>query len=111
MASAPPRRRLVAILAADAEGFARHMAADEAATVEDLDTARGVFRSHIEARQGRVIDMAGDSVLAVFDLAAGAVEAAWAIQQALVDRASAPGGPGADAVPDRHPSRGRHPSR
>ena len=92
MASAPTQRRLVAILAADAEGFSRHMAADEAATVEDLDAARRVFRSHIEARQGRVIDMAGDSVLAVFDMAAGAVEAAWAIQQALIDRAGVPGG-------------------
>ena len=93
MGSAPSQRRLVAILAADAEGFSRHMAADEAATVEDLDAARRVFRSHIEARQGRVIDMAGDSVLAVFDLAAGAVEAAWAIQQALMARAGASGGP------------------
>ena len=92
MASAPPQRRLVAILAADAEGFARHMAADEAATVEDLDAARRVFRSHIEARQGRVIDMAGDSVLAVFDLAAGAVEAAWAIQQALMLAPAPPAG-------------------
>ena len=93
MASSPPQRRLVAILAADAEGFARHMAADEAATVEALDAARRVFRNHIETRQGRVIDMAGDSVLAVFDLAAGAVEAAWAIQQALIDRAGAAGRP------------------
>ena len=93
MTASPPRRRLVAILAADAASFSRHMAADESATVEDLDVARGIFREHIEARQGRVIDMAGDSVLAVFELAAGGVEAAWAIQQALADRAPALGGP------------------
>jgi len=82
----------VAILAADAAGFSRQMAADESATIEDLDVARGIFREHIVARQGRVIDMAGDSVLAVFNLAAGGVEAAWAIQQALAARAVVAGG-------------------
>ena len=40
------------LLAADAAGYARLMAVDERATVEALD-----------AVQGRVIDMAGDSVL------------------------------------------------
>jgi adenylate cyclase len=59
------------------------MAGDERATVAALDAARRVFRSRIEASQGRVIDMAGDSVLAVFETANGAVQAALAIQQAL----------------------------
>ena len=59
------------------------MAADESATVSALDSARAVFRSQIEANLGRVIDMAGDSVLSVFDLATGAVTAALAIQQGL----------------------------
>ncbi len=77
------RKRLVAILAADAAGYSRLMASDESATVASLDAARAVFRTHIEANQGRVIDMAGDSVLAVFELATGAVTAALAIQQAL----------------------------
>jgi TolB-like protein/predicted Zn-dependent protease len=77
------RQRLAAILAADAAGYSRLMAADERATVEALDAARAVFRKQIEAHQGRVIDMAGDSVLAVFDLASGAAAAALAIQQEL----------------------------
>lgn len=77
------RQRLAAILAADAAGFSRLMAADERATVEALDAARAVFGKQIEAHQGRVIDMAGDSVLAVFDLASGAIAAALAIQQEL----------------------------
>jgi adenylate cyclase len=42
-----------------------------------------VFRGRIEAHHGRVIDMAGDSVLAVFETAAGAVAAAIAIQREL----------------------------
>ncbi|KPK05778.1 MAG: hypothetical protein AMJ64_10845 [Betaproteobacteria bacterium SG8_39] len=59
------------------------MAADERATVAALDAARAVFRTQIEANQGRVIDMAGDSVLAVFETATGAVSAALAIQTEL----------------------------
>ena len=77
------RQRLAAILAADAAGYSRLMAADEPATVAALDAARGIFKSQIESHQGRVIDMAGDSVLAVFETAAGAVTAALAAQQAL----------------------------
>ena len=75
------RQRLAAILAADVAGYSRLMAADERATVAALDAARTVFRTHIESRQGRVIDMAGDSVLAAFETAAGAVSAALAIQK------------------------------
>jgi DNA-binding transcriptional LysR family regulator/class 3 adenylate cyclase len=67
------RHRLAAVLAADAAGYSRLMAADERATVVALDAARAVFRIHIEAHLGRVIDMAGDSVLAVFPTAAGAM--------------------------------------
>jgi adenylate cyclase len=77
------RQRLAAILAADVAGYSRLMAADERATVAALDAARAVFRSSIESNQGRVIDMAGDSVLAVFETAAGAVGAALAVQKAL----------------------------
>lgn len=77
------KQRLAAILAADAAGYSRSMAADEQATVAALDAGRLVFRHQIEANQGRVIDMAGDSVLAVFETAAGAVRAAVAIQKEL----------------------------
>ena len=83
MSSPGLRQRLAAILAADVAGYSRLMAADERATVEALDAARTVFRSQIEAFQGRVIDTAGDSVLAVFDLASRAAAAARAIQEEL----------------------------
>ncbi|MEO6364384.1 MAG: adenylate/guanylate cyclase domain-containing protein [Caldimonas sp.] len=86
MSSAELVQRLVAILAADAVGYSRLMAADERATVASLDASRVVFRSNIESRHGRVVDMAGDSVLAVFDTAAGAVSAALAIQCELKAR-------------------------
>ena len=77
------KQRLAAILAADAAGYSRLMSADERSTVASLDAARAVFRAAVESNQGRVVDTAGDSVLAVFETAAGAVGAALAIQQRL----------------------------
>ncbi len=74
------QHRLAAILAADAVGYSRLMSIDDKATVAALDAARAVFRTQVEAQQGRIIDMAGDSVLAVFGTATGAVNAALAIQ-------------------------------
>src|SRR5258706_6273039 len=77
------RQRLAAILAADAVGYSRLMSVDDRATVAALDAARAVFGKKIQASQGRVVDMAGDSVLAVFETAAGAVSAALAVQHDL----------------------------
>jgi len=65
------------------------MATDERATVAALDAARAVFRTQIESNQGRVVDMAGDSVLAVFETAGGAVSASLAIQKELVQACAA----------------------
>lgn len=73
-------QRLAAIFAADAVGYSRLMAADDRATVMALDAARAIFRKHIDLHDGRVIDMAGDSVLAVFGTATGAVKAALEVQ-------------------------------
>jgi adenylate cyclase len=83
MSSTEFRQRLAAILAADAAGYSSSMAADERSTVAALDAARAIFRAQVESNQGRVIDMAGDSVLAVFELASGAVSAALSIQKSL----------------------------
>ena len=77
------RQRLAAILAADAVGYSRLMESDERATMVALDAARDVFKAEIESNHGRVINMAGDSVLAVFETAAGAVTAALAVQRRL----------------------------
>ena len=82
------RQQLSAILAADVAGYSRLMGADERATVAALDGARAVFRSAIESRGGRVVDMAGDSVLAVFDTATGAVDAAVDSQRTILSHAS-----------------------
>ena len=83
MSGSEIRQHLAAILAADATGYSRLMAADERATVAALDAAREVFRTQIASNQGRLVDMAGDSVLAVFDTATGAVSAALSVQREL----------------------------
>jgi adenylate cyclase len=74
------RQRLTAILAADVAGFSRLMSEDERATVTALEACRAVFRERIVTHGGRVVDMAGDSVLAVFDSVLDAVACAVAAQ-------------------------------
>ncbi|MEO8923948.1 MAG: tetratricopeptide repeat protein [Caldimonas sp.] len=87
----PPelRLRLAAILAADAVAYSRLMSIDARGTIEALETARRTFQTISVANGGRVVDTAGDSVLAIFKTAAGATAAALAIQHELETRAGA----------------------
>ena len=78
MADDTVEQKLAAILAADVAGYSALMGDDERATVATLDAYRDVFRSHVAAKHGRVVDTAGDSVLAVFPSTIGAVRAALA---------------------------------
>ena len=79
-------KRLAAILAADVAGYSRLMETDERATVATLDAYRAVFKEHVTAYGGRIVDTAGDSVLAIFPSAIGAVAAAKDIQEDLGTR-------------------------
>ena len=85
MAENVVRQRLAAILAADVAGYSRLMGDDERATIDAIDQCRAVFREQIEANGGRVVDMAGDSVLAIFDTAIGAFTTAMAAQERLAE--------------------------
>ncbi len=80
------RRKLAAILVADAAHFSRLMADDEAATVQALNASRALFRERIQAHGGHLVDTAGDSVLSEFPSAVDAVACAVEIQQALAER-------------------------
>ena len=82
----PTHRKLAAILSADAAGYSRLMADDEAATLRLLNDARSLFRERIHAHGGRLIDTAGDSVLAEFPSAVEAVDCASEIQRELAKR-------------------------
>lgn len=80
------QRKLAAILAADVAGYSRLMADDDRATVRTLTAYREIFAEHIAAHDGRVVDTAGDSVLAIFESVIEAVEAAIEIQRVLAER-------------------------
>jgi adenylate cyclase len=83
------QRRLAAILSADVAGYSRLMGEDEVATVRTLSEYRTVFGGIITARNGRIVDMPGDNILAEFGSAVEAVEAALAVQEALGARNAA----------------------
>ena len=81
--AAEVEQKLAAILVADVAGYTRLMVDDEPATIATITNYRARFGTHITANGGRVVDMAGDSVLAVFGSVAGAVRAAVSTQADL----------------------------
>jgi adenylate cyclase len=86
MSAEEGQRKIAAILAADVAGYSRLMSDDERATVRTLTEYRDIFTGLVEARQGRIVDTAGDSVLATFDSVVEAVEAAVEVQRELAER-------------------------
>jgi adenylate cyclase len=79
-------RRLAAILAADIVGYSALMGADEARTVSDLKGHQAVVLPMVGDFGGRIIDTAGDGILAEFSSVVNAVECAVAIQRAMAER-------------------------
>jgi hypothetical protein len=80
-------RRLAAILAADIAGYSALMGADEARTVHDLKGHQAVVLPMIGEFGGRIIDTAGDGILAEFPSVVNAVQCAVAIQSKMAERA------------------------
>jgi TolB-like protein/class 3 adenylate cyclase len=78
-------RKLVAIFAADVEGYSRLMGADEVGTLQDLTRRRAILDALISAHRGRIANTAGDSVLAEFGSAVDAVQCAVEAQAALAE--------------------------
>jgi len=87
MATTETRRRLAAIMAADAVGFSRLVELDEDATVAQLEAHRS---EHIEplVRRfgGRIFKTTGDGLLAEFASVVEAVRCALAIQEGMAER-------------------------
>lgn len=91
MDSARVERKLTTILVADAVGYSRAMAADEAAALAALRAARAVFARLIERHRGRIFSKAGDGLLAEFPSVVEAVQCAIEVQRELAGRHAAPG--------------------
>lgn len=79
----PVERKLAAIFAADVAGYARLMARDEVWTLAQLTAHRAVLAGLVADHAGRVVNTAGDSLLAEFPSAVNAVDCAVAVQQQL----------------------------
>ncbi len=82
-------RRLAAILAADIAGYSALMGADEARTVRDLKGHQAAVLPMVDDFGGRIIDTAGDGILAEFASVVNAVECAVAIQRTMAERNTA----------------------
>ena len=66
---------------ADVSGFSRLMAANEDGTVDRIQAFQRAMRDCVEGFEGRVVDTAGDSVLAEFDSVVNAVACAQRMQE------------------------------
>lgn len=73
-------RKLAAIFAADIAGYSALVGADDEGTVRKLRIVREGVLPLIEKSSGRVIDLAGDGIMAEFASVVRAVEAAIAVQ-------------------------------
>lgn len=89
-----PTRRLAAILAADIAGYSTLVGADEEGTVRALRGHQAATLPMIAEQGGRVIDTAGDGILAEFSSVLNAVRCAMAIQRVMASR-------NADVAPDK----------
>jgi adenylate cyclase len=78
-------RRLVAVFAADVEGYSRLMGADEVGTLKGLTERRAILDRAIAEHRGRIANTAGDSVLAEFGSVVDAVRCAMDAQAALTE--------------------------
>ena len=77
-------RRLIVVFYADMVGYSRLIGIDDVGTLNQLRALRNnVIDPTIDRHGGRIIQVAGDSLLAVFDSIDGAVSSALAVQHGV----------------------------
>jgi adenylate cyclase len=79
-------RRLAAIFAADIAGYSALMGDDEEGTVRELKAHQAVILPMIADHGGRIIDTAGDGILAEFGSVLSAVKCAMEVQKTMAER-------------------------
>jgi adenylate cyclase len=82
-------RKLTTILSADAVGYSRLMGQDEGGTFQTLKAYRDLTAERIAHHRGRVVNTAGDSILAEFPSVVRAVECAVETQRMIAERNAA----------------------
>jgi len=80
------KRKLTAILSADAVGYSRLMGDDEEATIRTLTEYRDAITALVNKHKGRVVDSPGDNVLAEFASVVDAVRCAVETQRQITER-------------------------
>jgi adenylate cyclase len=80
------KRKLTAILSADAVEYSRLMGDDEEATVRTLTSYREVLTTLIQQHNGKVLDSPGDNLLAEFVSVVDSVQCAVAVQKEIIAR-------------------------
>ena len=85
MEAPPLERKLIAIFAADVEGYSRLMGIDEEGTLATLSAHRAITDHLITDHGGRICGTAGDSILAEFASVFAAVDCAVRIQHDLAE--------------------------
>src|SRR5450432_4052270 len=89
--------RTTTVLAADAANYSPAMSLDERRALAALTASRAVIDAAIAANGGRIFSTGGDSVLAEFPLARGAVSCAVDVQRLLAEAKAR----GAETLPYR----------
>src|SRR4051794_39304479 len=84
--SSEPQRRLAAILAADIAGYSALMGAGERATIRELRSHQAVILPMVNGFGGKIIDTAGDGILAEFGSIWNALHCAQKIQETMASR-------------------------
>jgi class 3 adenylate cyclase len=79
-------RKLTNILSADVFGYSRLLGQDETGTLATLRSYRGIMDELIRQHRGRVVNSAGDGILAEFQSAVMAVQCAVEIQRQIAER-------------------------
>ena len=80
------KRKLTAILSADAVEYSRLMSENEEATVSTITAYREILTTLIQQHNGKVLDSPGDNLLAEFVSVVDAVQCAVAVQKEIKAR-------------------------
>jgi len=80
------KRRLTAILSADAVEYSRLMGDDEGATIRTITEYRKIITEQVKQNDGRVVDSPGDNVFAEFASVVDALKCAVQTQSKITER-------------------------
>jgi class 3 adenylate cyclase len=79
-------RRMYAILSADVYGYARLVEQDDLATARQLEGCLKIARERVEQMDGRIFQIVGDGIVALFNSAGSAVKSAVVWQSDIARR-------------------------